>query len=168
MKKNTFNLIAELRLVVGYLGEKNQSNWWGSDFIGLSSEGFLAPVFPRTAMLARYQGVSEAAMLLHDEHIGVGANFHLFRLPDAVERATVKEVLSIDSKELMNSVLKSNQAALSRLNEIAIAETGKVEGPVVVGNYSDTTLEGMLRQSASYYLRAFEQDYKCFPYMREA
>ena len=168
MNNNVVKLIVELRLLVGFLGEKSQHNWWGSNFMGATSEAFLAPVFSRTTMIARYHGVCEAAMLVHDEHIGVGANFHLYRLPDSVERATAKEVVSSDSKALMNSVLGSSEAALTRLSELSIAEAEKAEGPIVVGNYSDTALKDILYQSARHYLLAFTEGCKCFPYMREA
>ncbi|MEX2488273.1 MAG: BrxE family protein [Pseudomonadales bacterium] len=158
----------ELRLLVGFLGEKSQLNWWGSNFIGSTSEAFLAPVFSRTTMLARYHGVCEAAMLVHDERIGVGANFHLYRLPDSVERAAAKEVASSDSTALMDSVLASREAALTRLRELSQTEAEKAEGPVVVGNYSDLALKDMLHQSARHYLLAATDGYECFPYMREA
>ena len=168
MNNDVIKLIVELRLVVGFLGEKSQYNWWGSNFIGATSEAFLAPVFSRTTMLARYHGVCESAMLVHDERIGVGANFHFYRLPDSVERAAAKEVASSDSKTLMNSVLASSEAALTRLSELSITKADKAEGPVVVGTYSDTGLKDILHQSARHYLLAFTDGYKCFPYMREA
>ena len=168
MENGSAKLVAELRLLVGFLGEKSQHNWWGSNFIGATSEAFLAPVFSRTTMLARYHGVCESAMLVHDERIGVGANFHLYRLPDSVERAAAKEVASSDSKTLMNSILASSEAALTRLSELSITKADKAEGPVVVGTYSDTGLKHILDQSARHYLLAFTDGYKCFPYMREA
>jgi len=159
--------IVELRLLVGFLGEKTQSDWWGSNFLGAASEAFLAPVFSRTTTLARYHGVAEAAMLVHDERIGVGANFHLYRLPDALEHAAAKEVLSHDTTELMSSALGHSEAALTRLLEISSGEVEKSEGPVVIGRYSDGGLEGIMLQTASHYCRAFNEGYKCFPYMRE-
>ncbi|MGV0033535.1 MAG: BrxE family protein [Candidatus Azotimanducaceae bacterium WSBS_2022_MAG_OTU7] len=168
MNNDVIKLIVELRLVVGFLGEKSQHNWWGSNFIGATSEAFLAPVFSRTTMLARYHGVCESAMLVHDEHIGVGANFHLYRLPGSVERAAAKEVASSDSKTLMSSVLASSEAALTKLSELSITKADKAEGPVVVGTYSDTGLKDILDQSACQYLLAFTDGYKCFPYMRKA
>lgn len=168
MKNNdVIKQIVELRLLIGFLGEKAQHNWWGSNFMGSTSEAFLAPVFPRTTMLARYHGVSEAAMLMHDEYIGVGLNFHLYRLPDSVERATAKEVSLIDVKQLMSSVLTSSDAALERLGQLVSHEIEKTEGPVVVGRYADSGIRGMLQVSASHYHRAFSEGYRCFPYMRE-
>tara|TARA_R110000772_G_scaffold213761_1_gene324293 strand:- start:2294 stop:2803 length:510 start_codon:yes stop_codon:yes gene_type:complete len=168
MNNEVIRLIVELRLLLGFLGEKAQHNWWGSNFMDATSEAFLVPVFPRTAMLARYHGVAEAAMLLHDEHIGVGANYHLYRLPDFVERAAAKEVAQIDAKQLMGSVLASSDAALGRLSELAPPQIERTEGPVIVGRYSDAGIKGLLQLSASHYHRAFSEGYRCFPYMREA
>lgn len=168
MANSAVRLIVELRFLVGFLGEKAQHNWWGSNFMGQTSEAFLVPVFPRTAMLARYHGVAEAAMLLHDEHIGVGVNFHLYRLPDSVERAAAKEVPQIDDKQLMGSFLASSDAALERLGQLASAEIERTEGPVVVGRHSDSGIKELLLQSASHYHQAFLKGYRCFPYMREA
>lgn len=167
MNSDVVKLIVELRLLIGYLGEKPQYNWWGSNFMSPTSDAFLAPIFSRTTMLARYHGVCEVAMLLHDDRIGVGANFHLYRLPDSVERAAAKEVASSDSKALMNTVLASSEAALARLSELSTAGVEKAEGPIVVGNYSDAALKTFLRQSASHYLCAFTDSYTCLPYMRE-
>ena len=168
MNNDVVKLIVELRLLVGFLGEKSQSSWWGSNFIGTSSEAFLAPVFSRTTMLARYHGVCEAAMLVHDEHIGVGANYHLYRMPDSAERAAAKALADPDFQQQLSDVLGSSEAAQKRLGELAATDTNKVEGPVVLGSYADADLNQQLRQSASHYSRAFKEGYKCFPYMREA
>ena len=168
MNNDVVKLIVELRLLVGFLGEKSQSSWWGSNFIGTSSEAFLAPVFSRTTILARYHGVCEAAMLVHDEHIGVGANYHLYRMPDSAERAAAKALADTDFQQQMSDVLGSSESAQSRLGELAATDTNKVEGPVVLGSYADAELNQLLRQSASHYSRAFKEGYKCFPYMREA
>lgn len=168
MNNDVVKLIVELRLLVGYLGENPQLNWWASNFMGATSEAFLAPIFPRTTMLARYHGVCEAAMLVHDAHIGVGANFHVYRLPDSLERAAAKVVSSNDTKSLMSSVLNSRETALLRLGELSTAKVNKTEGPVVVGNYSAAGLKEAMLQSASHYSRAFNEGYNCFPYMREA
>jgi hypothetical protein len=168
MEKDIAKLVAEIRLLVGFLGEKSQQNWWSSNFIGATSGAFLAPIFSRTTMLASYYGVCESAMLVHDGRIGVGANFHLYRLPDSVERAAANEVASSTGKALIDSVLSSSEAALIRLSELSLKNTDKVEGPFFVGSYSDESFKDLLQQSASHYLNAFKGDYKCFPYMRGA
>ena len=79
MNKATLAQIARLKLLVGFLGEQSQFNWWPS--------AFFAPVFNKNAFVAQYHGVQEAASRVHDEHIGIGRVYHLFRLPEHVEQA---------------------------------------------------------------------------------
>lgn len=67
--------IARLRLTVGYLGEKGQHNWWSSEFFSATAPVFLNPVFSKTAVLAQYHGVKEAARRVHDAHIASAACF---------------------------------------------------------------------------------------------
>jgi hypothetical protein len=43
--------------------------------------------FIKNAFVAQYHGVQEAASRVHDEHIGIGRVYHLFRLPEHVEQA---------------------------------------------------------------------------------
>ena len=107
-------------------------------------------------------------MLVHDEHIGVGANYHLYRMPDSAERAAAKALADADFQQQLIDVLGSSEVAQTRLGELATNDTGKVEGPVVLGSYADSDLEKLLCQSASHYSRAFKEGYKCLPYMREA
>ena len=80
--------IAELRVLIGYLGEKGQSNWWSSEFFSATAAAFLAPIFNRSLFLAQYQGATAAAAKIHDEAIGVGRIYHLFRLPIGLEQAS--------------------------------------------------------------------------------
>ena len=168
MKHDLVTLIVELRFLIGFLGEKSQNNWWGSNFIGPSSEAFLVPVYSRTSMLAQYHGVCEAALLVHDDPIGVGANYHLYRLPDSIEQSAAKAILENGIKEQVKSVLVSSDVALRRLRELCSGEVEQAEGPIVVGSFSDSDLENLLHKSASHYFKAFSENYKCFPYMREA
>lgn len=62
----------KLRLLVGFLGEREQVGWWPSGFLSSTSHSFLSPMFSRTTPLARYTGVSEAARRIHDERIATG------------------------------------------------------------------------------------------------
>jgi len=80
VKKSYLVNLLKLRVAIGLLGEFQQHSWWSSSFFSSTSSAFLAPMFSRTMFLARYHGVRSAAALVHDDHIGVGANvFHLFR-----------------------------------------------------------------------------------------
>src|SRR5947207_11300108 len=75
-----------LRLAVGILGEHGQAAWWPSMFLGQHANAFLSPIFGSKTRMAQYHGVTEAACRIHDERIGVGRVFHLFRLPETIEQ----------------------------------------------------------------------------------
>ena len=96
-----------LRVCVAFLGEKEQTNWWSSSFLSKSGETFLSPAFPKTAALARVNGASAAAQIVHDEHIGIGDVYHLFRLPENIEH-DISQLLAKDGSvlEFITSPLK--------------------------------------------------------------
>jgi hypothetical protein len=79
--------LAALRTLVGFLGEREQFAWWPSAFFAPGSQAFLLPLFARTRLLAQCNGVTQAAALVHDDRIGVGQVYHLFRLPEDMEQA---------------------------------------------------------------------------------
>ena len=165
MKEDLTTLIAKLRVAVGYLGEKSQHNWWGSNFLGASSAGFLIHPYPRTTFLAQYHGACEAALLVHDEYIGVGGSYHLYKLPDSLERDVVKVIQGTAFRNKLKMVLQSKAGALSLLQELSENTTEKIEGPINLGKFTDAALETTLQPIIGYYLQAFSHSYKCFPYM---
>jgi hypothetical protein len=75
-----------LRLAVGLFGEQAQLAWWSSSFLGQHALAFLRPIFGSKTRMAQYNGVTEAACRVHDEKVGVGRVFHLYRLPETIER----------------------------------------------------------------------------------
>src|SRR5690606_20632281 len=85
MNHSSMSSLLELRMLVGFLGERAQCAWWPTAFYEASSRLFLEPVFSKTSRLAQYHGVLEAARRLHDEHLSVGS-YHLFRLPEAIDQ----------------------------------------------------------------------------------
>ena len=126
MKNQLIKFIAEFRVLVGYLGEKSQCDWWGSNFLGPQSKIFLSHPYPRTSFLAQYHGVCEAALLVHDEYIGVGKNYHLYRLPDSLEREIAKAAQELD----INDKLKSTDEAFQALKQLVRDVVDKNEKPV--------------------------------------
>ncbi len=165
MNKQAKHLIAELRLLIGFLGEKGQFNWWESNFLSSSSTAYLMPTYPRTILLAQYHGVSEAALAVHDRFIGTGINYHLYRLPDSIEREVSAVVQELSSSEPLGIALSSQETALNRLAELANQEQAK-DGPVDIGSFSDAHLEQLVKSSAGCYATAFIQGIKCYPFMR--
>jgi hypothetical protein len=91
--------IIKLRLLVGFLGEKRQFNWWDSGFLAPTGLRFLQTIFPRTAVEAALRSTSQAARALHDSRIGRVGVFHLFRLPvekELMVEPLVKELANLD------------------------------------------------------------------------
>jgi len=158
--------ISELRLLVGYLGEKDQFNWWGSGFLAPTSEAFLAPTFPRTTWLAKYHGVSEAACLVHDDRIGVGKNLHLYRLPDSLERSSASVVNAVVASTGLQDKVVSVDAALTRLRELASPDAETEEGPVSLGESFEDNFEMPWSRVARIYLDAFQAGISAFPFVR--
>ena len=115
--------IVELRVLIGYLGEKNQANWWGSDFLSNTASTFLSPIFNRSLFLAQYQGATAAAAKVHDEAIGVGRIYHLFRFPIGIEQASADALNDATFVQALQARLANRELALARLAELA----GKAE-----------------------------------------
>ena len=158
--------ISELRIIVGYLGEKEQFCWWDSSFMASSSKGFLTPIFPRSTWLARYYAVTAAACLVHDERIGVGANYHLYRLPDFLERSAASLVEAVVNANNIHQALESPDAALERLHQLSAAKVDGVEGPVSVHQSNESSFEIPTAIVARHYLDAFQAGVQSFPFIR--
>ena len=158
--------ISELRVLVGYLGEKGQANWWGSEFFSPSATAFLAPIFNRSLFLAQYQGSSNAAAKVHDEAIGVGRIYHLFRLPIGLEQASADAINdAVFSKSLQESIANRDKA-MHRLNALATKAASVSAGPVSLGQMGDD-LDAELKKAAGIYHSAFSQNIQSLPYLRE-
>ena len=163
----TKEALVRLRILVGYLGEKAQYGWWPTEFYGATSEAFLSPVFGKTADLARYNGVLEAARRLHDEHVSVGQKFHLFRFPSVVEQSIHEELIDNGIEAATLSDLTSKDAALAALQGLSDSSTSRSEGPVQIGELSDLGSEAWIGKTAACYLNALNNGTKCFPYLTD-
>ncbi|WP_422482305.1 BrxE family protein [Pleomorphochaeta sp. DL1XJH-081] len=157
--------ICKTRLVVGYLGEKNQNAWWDCNFLSASSKSFLIPVFPKTMALAQYHGVCRAAAIVHDDHIGIGKHFHLYRLPDSIERHIIRLFSQDELIQEMNSSIESQDSAIRYLEKHSVP-IQSAEGPVVLGEYSDYGLSELLPRTIANYFLAFTEGRKVFPFYR--
>jgi len=162
MRPATLELYARLRLLVGYLGEKAQAGWWPTAFLAPTTLPFLMPVYPRTYRLAQYNGVREAARRLHDEFIGVGNVFHLFRLPEEVEQDL--HHLAATAPDAWYTPLSAWETALADLEAMAAEEKPLLEGPHSVARIELLTLPSGAKTLAGHYLRAFAGGVRTFPY----
>ena len=161
--------LASLRVLVGYLGERDQAGWWSSEFFAPASSAFLAPMFPRTQLLAQCTGVTQAAMLVHDERIGVGRHVHhLFRLPEDLEHRVHTE---LHNAELVQSITRSvanRDTALQALR--ALAHGGAVPsgvGPTRIGAPNDMGIMTRWHDVAAHYVFAIDAGVQVYPYFAE-
>ena len=159
--------IARLRLLVGYLGERAQFGWWPTEFYSASSGAFLTPVFQRTAALAQYHGVREAAQRVHDEHIGVGRVFHLFRRPENLEQSLFEHLPGQAPAAVDREALASKEAALSALEASARSLGDVREGPVQIGTRPELDTDGWIKSAAAHYHCAFVAGARAYPYFTE-
>lgn len=157
--------LALMRLAVGMLGEQPKAGWWPSKFCGKEAGMFLQPTYPRTVSLARLKGVTAAALKVHDEHIGVGRVYHLFRLPAELEEqmhtAFVEKGLEGAAR-----ILSNIDQALEFLHQQA-SDAPFAPGPVQVGKTADLTKEATWRSVAAHYLNAYERGERTYPYFVE-
>ncbi|MGI3187083.1 BrxE family protein [Nioella aestuarii] len=158
-----YRQIAELRLLVGALGERDNYGWWPTSFFSQSAKMFLEPVFPRTSILAQYHGILEAARRTHDEHLSAGS-FHTFRLPEEVEQDIQNVIASLLPDEIDGLLAHDRDSRLESLRVFADTQTENAEGPFLCGNAEDVLSGSALPKLASIYHGAFERGTHSYPY----
>jgi hypothetical protein len=164
MKESYLPTLLQMRLLIGFLGERAQYDWWPTAFHAASSRLFLEPVFSKTSRLAQYHGVLEAARRLHDEHLSVGS-YHLFRLPEEIEQDLHAAMQNSAGEELIGQMPKSKEAALDGLKRLAATGGISNVGPMAVGSIKDIDSTDTLKVIAAAYLSAFTQNAKTYPYL---
>ena len=155
-----------LRVLVGFLGEKPQYGWWETNFLSDIGLKYLRIVFPRSAFSAGMTSVAEAAKRLHDNRIGRGGVYHLFRLPEFIEQKIHRRLLELDPAPLLPWV-ESRDRALDKLNTLADGSFGDAEGPVQLGRARDLWQLSSLKVLARSYNHAFISGKQIFPYFPE-
>lgn len=167
MELSLLATLAQLRAAVGFLGERDQHGWWQSTFLSAGSKPFLAPVFGRTLALAQCAGVTQAAALVHDERIGVGRVFHLFRLPEDMEQGIHRALRDPKVAQQIAPIVVSQDAALAYLQSEARSTTGAGVGPTRVGEASELRERKPWRAVAAQYAHAFATQAQVYPYFTE-
>ena len=166
MNNQIIKNIAELRMTVEYLGEKDHFGWWPCSFFSASSAQYLSPIFPKTTVIARYQGAKYAAQKLHDKNVGKGNIYHLFRLSENIEEIILELLKDEKYVDDLISLLLNKDFALNKIEQLALdKETGK-EGPTLLGDYNVDKLETVIGKMAKNYLEAFKKNIKSYPYLR--
>jgi hypothetical protein len=154
---------ALLRLLVGYLGQRKQSGWWDCEFLGPLGFRFLETVFPRTARTAALQSTSEAACTVHDRSLGRVGNYHLFRLPPALEDRLQQAIEELDWTAGAKQI-ESPETAMETLQRLADAVVKAPEGPVQIGVERRILTSTAIHELAAHYYSAFHDGVRCFPY----
>lgn len=154
------NLLS-MRLLVGFLGEKAQYDWWGSGFFDPTAKAFLGPVFTRSLKLAQYHGVLEAARRVHDEHLS-RRSYHLFRLREETEQ-DLHELIRADPEMELPS---DRDVALANLKGWANGIHQAAVGPVLVGRITAFPSKAILTSFAATYASAFLGGGRAYPYLQ--
>jgi len=152
-----------LRVVVGYLGEKHQFNWWNTSFLNDTGRKYLEFNFPRNTIAAGASGAGTAAKKLHDERIGKSRVFHLFRLPYEIEEEVHTCMPEMHQVELWDRI-KSRETSMQALNEFAGSKIDAPEGPVKIGQVKHIVKDSGIAEIAKHYLSAFEKNSMTLPY----
>ena len=167
MDFSSLEQLVALRAVVGCLGEQGQSAWWPSSFFAPSSKAFLAPVFARTVFLAQCQGVRQVAAKVHDEHIGVGHVYHLFRLPEDLEQAIHRILHDQEAVQRITCHVTDKSAAIGFLKKHGDLPGGAGVGPARVAETTAIRESQAWRTAAGHYAGAFEGGSQVYPYFAD-
>jgi hypothetical protein len=167
MEVDFLEILAKYRIIVGYLGEKDQFDWWQSSFFTPGSDAFLSPLFGRTRVLAQCNGVTHAAALVHDERIGVGYVYHLFRLPEDIEQGLHQTLHDPTLGQALQKVTASRDMALGYLRQQSDSTEPTGVGPIRVGNIEALRDQNTWQSVTGAYLYAFEHETMIFPYFTD-
>lgn len=167
MNSEELRTLTCIRVIVGYLGEKDQYGWWNSAFFSRNAAAFISPLFPRTHLLSQTAGATIAATLLHDDRIGVGNVFHLFRLPEDIEQS-IHRILqeSIATGHVMQLVADS-ESAFQELKRIGTNQRQSNPGPSHMGDLHALRDSSAWKDVAAAYAHAFASGHQTFPYFSD-
>lgn len=167
--KDQTRVILLVRTLVAALGERTAPPWWRTQF--LTEVGFRAMgrVFPRTAASAALNSVLLAARVDHDQRIGVGERYHLFRLPTNMENALLSLMAeSSFATQTTGLVTKRPEELIQDLGTLA-SERKIVgsEGPIRVGPATILLHSSAIEALAAHYRHSFQTGRRAFPYFAD-
>ena len=155
--------LIQSRLLVGYLGQRKQFGWWDCDLLSPVGLRFLETIFPRTAHAAALRSTTEAACIVHDRSLGRVGNYHLFRLPPALEDRLQQAIEDVDWGASAKQIA-SPDTAMETLQQLADVVVKAPEGPVQVGVERRLLTSASIHELAAHYHSAFCDSIRCFPY----
>ena len=119
-----------LRKSVSFLGEKENFSWWQTNILNSVGLKFMQTNYPRTAHNAALEAVGLAATKEHDEKIGLGRVYHLFRLPHELQQSLHQ--LSLE-REKEISFPSTKEEAIEELRSISNEILSVQPGPCQIG-----------------------------------
>jgi len=159
--------LATLRIVIGFLGEREQFAWWQSSFFSAGSEAFLSPIFARTRFLAQCTGVVQAASAIHDARIGTGNVYHLFRLPEDMTQDIHQHLQASDTIQEIARTISDKATALNFLRQDTLSDLTTSSGPMRIDQTGTLRDLSRWRTVSAHYANAFDQGIEIFPYFSD-
>ena len=156
--------LLSLRKSVSFLGEKENFSWWQTNILNSVGLKFMQTNYPRTAHNAALDAVGMAATKEHDEKIGLGRVYHLFRLPHELEQSLHQ--LSMEQEKDI-SFPSSKDEAIEDLKSISNEILSVEPGPCQIGTKKTIRSSFGVQEIAKHYLSAFTTNVKCFPYFSD-
>ena len=157
---------ATVRVLVSALGELGESPWWRTKYLSETGLRFLERIYPRTAFAAGVRGCGIAARRVHDESIGRGKVFHLFRLPRSLENDIENDLTTGLGQRLLEELqgmLGDADRLRGRLLDLAQNSQKVKPGPWRLDE-GDAAKPETYRRVAGAYAAAFERNERVFPF----
>jgi hypothetical protein len=154
--------LLRLRAIVAFLGEKKQFGWWDSSLLDPIGQKVMLTIFPRSASISALNASAEAARKVHDERIGRGRVYHLFRLPPITEQNLHTFGMESAPRELRDGL--NTETALAALGSFCESESQRGQGPMKIGTAEDLKTNECLTKIATAYFSAFSHNVETFPY----
>jgi hypothetical protein len=158
--------ILNLRILVLALGELSEPPWWRSRYLSETGLRFLERIYPRSALSAAINSTGSAACRIHDIAIGKRGAFHIFRLPNNLEREVNHLLSSRDDSWIgISNLLGDAEKLKKRLLEISLpCNSYDWIGPHRIGAAEDALKAKSYQIMAASYFNAFEKGHQAFPY----
>ena len=168
---HTFFLpLLRLQINVLALGESPHAGWWKSQFLARVGLSYLSRPYPRGNFAAAVRSASRAARAVHDNSLGIGNVFHLFRLPQDMAWQ-LDELLRQPESDLLprfEPLLDQRDNLLEHLKAMGGQTPGDSKvGPLRLGTVRDLRKPDIVSQLSAVYYTAFRDDGKVFPYFED-
>ena len=118
--------------------------------------------------MSQAEGVRAAAGELHDQRIGVGKVFHLFRLPEELEQSFHRLLHDEEICAAFTQRITSKEHAIDYLESTFGGDPDGSIGPVSVGDVRRVTEETTVATIGQYYLQGFKAESPVFPFLKES